>query len=290
MSIFDGMPPIDDDTFRLLSQFFNYDQNLSFITRVLSRDEQSCQIIEKIVLRGSHFHRVPGLLMIPATGSPPYPCVIMAHGLGGHKEDRAEIESDNISITKILTSAGMAILSLDAPFHGERSAEIDFLPIRSYLQPNNYRELVVDWVVEYRMALDYLGSRPEIDINRVGALGYSLGGVVVFILAALETRIKSAVTCVSLPVSQYYLSRIGWDKCNLIHMAPIAPQFFARRIVNTSFLMLNGKMDTWGKIEEIQELFDAISTSVKKFVSFDCGHLLPDEHLLLMVDWFRKYL
>ena len=41
--------------------------------------------------------------------------------------------------------------------------------------------------------LDYFASRPEVDRNRIGCVGLSVGGYRSFMLAALDTRIKAAV-------------------------------------------------------------------------------------------------
>jgi cephalosporin-C deacetylase-like acetyl esterase len=39
--------------------------------------------------------------------------------------------------------------------------------------------------------LDYLASRPEVDRNRIGWVGLSVGGYRSFMLAALDRRIKA---------------------------------------------------------------------------------------------------
>lgn len=47
--------------------------------------------------------------------------------------------------------------------------------------------------VEHRRIIDYLATRPKIDTTRIGATGYSIGGIVTFYPAAVESRIKVAV-------------------------------------------------------------------------------------------------
>ena len=44
-------------------------------------------------------------------------------------------------------------------------------------------------------ALDYLLTRPEVDAERVGCIGHSLGGKEAIYLAAFDARIKAAVSC-----------------------------------------------------------------------------------------------
>ncbi len=48
-------------------------------------------------------------------------------------------------------------------------------------------------VLDNRQVLDYLVTRPEVDPNRIGALGLSLGGIKACLVAASDPRIKCAV-------------------------------------------------------------------------------------------------
>ncbi|MBS1237846.1 MAG: Acetyl xylan esterase, partial [Deltaproteobacteria bacterium] len=41
-------------------------------------------------------------------------------------------------------------------------------------------------------ALDYLATRPEVDSERIGVTGISGGGVMTWLLTALDGRIKAA--------------------------------------------------------------------------------------------------
>jgi len=286
----EGLSTVGEDAYSILVQFYEYDRDVPLDARVLHRDENEAYVREKIVFRGLHNSRVPGYLTIPALDSPPCPCILMTHGIGGSKEDGSELGPEKASITKELLSAGFAVLALDAPYHGERTFEQDYESILSYIRPNIYRELLVQWTVEYRLAIDYLMNRPEVDIARIGMLGYSLGGVMAFNLVGVEPRIKAAVTGVTLPISRYYINRIGWDETMLVRMAPIAPQNFAPAIKSTPFLMLNGKTDPWGTLEEVRALYELIGSPAKELVIFDSGHALPADHMPKVVEWFRRYL
>ena len=48
-------------------------------------------------------------------------------------------------------------------------------------------------VLDNRQVLDYLVTRPEVDPNRLGCLGLSIGGLKASLLAAVDPRIKCAV-------------------------------------------------------------------------------------------------
>ncbi|MDP1832079.1 MAG: hypothetical protein Q8K67_08475 [Geothrix sp.] len=55
---------------------------------------------------------VPFLLMVPATGTGPFPVVIFQHGIGGFKEQ-------TILLAEAACSAGYAIIAIDQPLQGE---------------------------------------------------------------------------------------------------------------------------------------------------------------------------
>ena len=290
MSCYEGLITVGEEGFSILSQFYQHDRDLPLRARTLQRVENETYLREKIVFRGLHNSRVPGILTLPAHGSRSYPCILLAHGMGGSKEERSTVGPEGTSITQELLSAGFSVLALDGPWQGERMVEIDYESIYSYIRPNNYRELIVQWTVEHRLALDYLERRAEIDSRRIGILGYSLGGVMTFNLAGLEPRLKAAVTASTVPLSRHYMQRIGWDETALQRMSPIAPQTFAPEIKSASFLMLNGIADPYSTPELLQELYAAIACPDKELVLFDSGHALPEEHRRNTVEWFQKYI
>lgn len=290
MSYIEGLQTVGKEAFSMLVQFYEYDRDVPLDAKTLHRDENEAYIREKIVFRGLHNNRIPGYLTLPALDSPPYPGILMAHGMGGSKEDGSELGPDKASITKELLSAGFAVLALDAPYHGERTFEHDYEPLLSFFGPNIYREFIVQWTVEYRLAIDYLSNRQDINSAQLGMLGYSLGGVMAFNLLGVDPRIKAAVTGVTLPISRYYISLIGWDETALAQMAPMAPQNFAPAIKSTPFLMLNGKTDPFGSLKEVQALYELIASPTKALMVFDSGHALPEDHMPKVAGWFRQYL
>jgi hypothetical protein len=58
-----------------------------------------------------------------------------------------------------------------------------------------HREEVVLFVTEYRMGLDHLGTREEIDASRIAHVGFSGGAIrAAIVLIAIEPRIRSTVS------------------------------------------------------------------------------------------------
>ena len=53
---------------------------------------------------------------------------------------------------------------------------------------------MVGWrVYDAMRALDYLATRPEVDMNRIGVMGISGGGTTTFFTAAIDERVKAAI-------------------------------------------------------------------------------------------------
>ena len=124
-----------------------------------------------------------GYLRLPA-GPAPFPAVIMAPGLDSVKEELQPT-------AELLLDRGMATLAIDGPGQGE--AEYD-LPIEPA-----YEKVAT-------AAFDWLAARSDIDIDRIGFFGVSLGGYYAARAAASEQRLKA---CVSLCGA--YQFDLDWD-------------------------------------------------------------------------------
>ena len=94
-------------------------------------------------MRGLHHCRVPAYLITPVHYAPPYPCILLAHGMDGSKEVWLESGSVRADTAQKLLMAGFAVMALDAPYHGERTYESDYESIYTYIRPNIYREMIV---------------------------------------------------------------------------------------------------------------------------------------------------
>lgn len=114
-----------------------------------------------------------------------YPCALVMHGLTNNKETAIKLYGNR------LVQKGVAILALDAPQHGEKR-----LPNKKYWTQSTYTIAVHQGVRNYRRALDYLTARPDIDKERVGAIGNSMGAIMCAITGSVDERIKALSLCV----------------------------------------------------------------------------------------------
>jgi predicted esterase len=149
---------------------------------------------------------------------------------------------------------------------------------------NRLREMVVQTVVDYRKAIDYLTTREEIDPERIGVIGYSLGGATAIILTGVDTRVKVLTACVTPS-----FMRIRWPDQH--HLSAIAPINFVPAIKGRPTLMLMGRNDTGQcTVEEAKARYDLIEGESKELVFYESGHRLPEEHISKATEWLRNHL
>ena len=114
---------------------------------------------------------VRGWLRLPG-GAGPHPLVILAHGLGGLKE------WDIPAVADALVGAGIAALAFDYRNFGDSDGtpreEVDHC----------------GQIEDFQNAITFASTLSEIDAERIGLWGTSLGGRNVLAVAALDPRVK----------------------------------------------------------------------------------------------------
>jgi pimeloyl-ACP methyl ester carboxylesterase len=278
--------PIGEEAFRVLTAFYDYDKEIPREARVVELKETATSVRRKVVFRSARSFLVPGYLEFPKQVQPPYPCVLLLHGWSGSKESWWE-DGNYISggdARKALLAKGYAVFALDAQGHGDRIAENDYHVVNLHNEPGaeprkNYftlREIITQTVVDYRRGLDYLATRGDIDMQRIGLLGYSMGGFHAFALTATEPRIKLAVGCV-VPVS--------WS-----HDVVLAPANYARGIGGRPFSMLMGRQDEMCSEVQARDLYALVKGQNTDIRFYDAGHRLPVDYVQDAVAFISAHL
>ncbi|WP_420638643.1 alpha/beta hydrolase family protein [Candidatus Poriferisocius sp.] len=113
---------------------------------------------------------IPGYLRIP-DGPGPHPCAVLIGGLESTKEESYHFEA-------LCHRRGVATLAFDGPGQGEM-----FFDVKLCGDFHRYTSAVLDCV----------SARPELDSDRIGVLGRSLGGYYAMQSAALDKRLKACV-------------------------------------------------------------------------------------------------
>ena len=117
--------------------------------------------------------------------------------------------------------------------------------------------------------VDYLASRPEVDAQRLGCVGLSLGGYRSFLLAALDPRIKAAVdvgwmTSFASQIRRHVLNTIGFS----FHIPGLYRYMdlpdLAALIAPRALLVINGAKDSLFAPEGVRAAFEKIGACFHK--------------------------
>lgn len=152
--------------------------------------------------------RVPGLLLKPTAATGRRPVVIVLHGTGGTKESTLE------TVTK-LVNAGFIGVAIDGRYHGERSvarsgaAEYNAAIVRAW-QTGREHPFFYDTVRDVMRLIDYLETRDDVDPARIGAMGFSKGGIEAYLAAAADPRIACVVPCIGVQSFGWALANGQW--------------------------------------------------------------------------------
>jgi dienelactone hydrolase len=199
------------------------------------------------------------------------------------------------SIASELVRRGNVVIIIDAFYWGERRMLLDQDP-PSYRDPQgmtkaevsdfNRRSQASEQLVTRSLfaagitwpgvllwddlrTVDYLASRPEVDPQRIGCIGLSLGGYRSFLLAALDPRIKVAVdvgwmTSFASQIKQHVVNTIGFS----FHITGLYRYLdlpdLAALIAPRALLVINGAKDSLFAPEGVRAAFEKIGACFHK--------------------------
>ena len=132
----------------------------------------------KVTFPNQYRMKVAGNLFIPKASAPHgrWPAIVVGHPMGAVKEQSANLYAQK------LAERGFVTLSLDLSFWGQSEGQP-----RNVVAPDIYAE-------DFSAAVDFLGTRPFVDRNRIGALGICGSGSFVISAAKIDPRLKAIAT------------------------------------------------------------------------------------------------
>jgi uncharacterized protein len=143
---------------------------------------------QKVTFKNQYNMNVVGNLFIPKNlnQSAKNPAIVVGHPMGAVKEQSANLYAQK------LADQGFVTLSLDLPFWGESEGQP-----RNAVLPDVYAEA-------FSAAVDFLGTRPFVDREGIGALGICGSGSFVISAAKIDPRLKAIAT-----VSMYDMGAVN---------------------------------------------------------------------------------
>ncbi len=273
-------------------------------TVVETPKDSSDELILRLSFPSADGTTVKGVFVRPKADGV-YPVIVLIHGLGGNKDQLAT------HLVPYFVPKGIAVFALDAPLHGERHTaegnkqlfglfmaaqkskiKGDLLAqIHSIDADNAYAKMftgvVHGGVLDYRLALDYLDTRKDVDHKHVGILGYSLGSIMGAILTGVDTRIFCAALCVGGDPSLPFIGEVPDDL--QFSVAEVSPSLYLGHAASRPIFMLNGSKDDVIPKSATDRLFDAAGQP-KEIKWYPSGHSLPEDAFKDAADWSIAHL
>lgn len=229
--------------------------------------------------------KVTGLLSLPNKATDPLPVIILMHGLGDHKAvDYVEFGND------IFTKNGYAVLRIDFSGHGERKKDVfDFDLTGKY--KNWTRSIISQTVFDLRRAVDFIETRKELDANRIGYYGISLGGITGTIFCGVEQRIKVPIVALAGGQMNLLYGKEAFTDEAKNFVSIVEPLNFVKQIFPRPFLMLNAKNDEIVPPMMSKLLYNE-AKGPKNIIWYDAKHRdVPlDKVYQDGLDWYNTYL
>jgi dienelactone hydrolase len=226
---------------------------------------------------------IPGILRKPHHIPKP-PIVILVPGLDSVKEELHAYGDDYLR-------RGMAVLAIDGPGQGEM--EFDH-PIR------------YDYEVPVRYVVDFLETRLDVDSDRAGLMGVSLGGYYAVRAATYEPRLKGVVAVATgYRLAEYYDGQPELTRDAFVHRMKVADRAAAKaelqkfdlsepiRHLQAPLLVVMGRQDRLFPAESNEEMVADSHGKAELLMYEDGNHVcnnIPYRYRPQQTDWMSRRL
>lgn len=209
----------------------NHDAPLDATEQLVAEAKDHAQY--RVEFNGINADRVPAFLYVPRDGKGRHPAVLLQYGSGGNKR------TDYIvALAHQFVARGFLVLTIDVPNRGERRAKGPRNPLEGLMQGGTFLQTLGD----YSRAVDYLVKRDDIDPDRIGYAGISLGAITGIVFVAHEPRVSAMVSIVG-GANMLGTLKVPIDPGVRLLSERIDPFYHVARIAPRPLLLLNAKRD-----------------------------------------------
>ncbi len=210
---------------------------------------------------------VPAYFLAPKDKAAKRPTILFNHSHGGnYRRGKDEIlqGAEYMQMEpygKALTRLGFNVLCFDAWCFGDRRAKTESETFKRMLWRGEVLWGKMVW--DALRAVDYLEDRPDVDPERIGVMGMSMGGTQSWWTAALAPKVSVCVDICSM-TDYRTLDRLGsHDRHGVYYYVPgLLTQFSTADIVSLIaprwHLSLNGESDTLTPREGLKIIDEAV--------------------------------
>lgn len=286
--------------------------------QTMSREDRGDYLLEKFTFDNGAGATVPGYLLLPKNASEKSPAILYCHWHGGQydigKEELFKTNATPVPLGPALANAGYVVIAIDAYGFGERNGHGP----GGQAEKGSAGELTASkfnlwigrclWGMILRddlIALDYLCSRPEVDANRIGVTGISMGATRTWWIMALDDRPRAGVAVACLTRYQDLIATESLKAHGIYYFVPgILKHFDTEAIVALAaprpMLFMTGEKDAGSPTEGIRKIEaavkpvyglygDAAKPHFRSVLYPDLGHVYTPEMWEQTQKWLAEY-
>lgn len=279
--------------------------------KVLSREDKGDYWLERIEFDNGLDALVPGTVLIPKNGNGRRPTIIGLHGHGGSAETICTDTKNSQCVGPMLAKRGYVVAAIDTYFCGRRSHKSQDARYRGASESDLFkihlwhgRSLWGLMQRDQQCLIDYLQIRKDVDPERIGVTGMSMGGTGSWWLAAIDDRIKAVVGVAGFTRYEQLIAHNNQRLHGIYYYVPgILKHFDTEAIYSLiaprPMLMLSGDQDAGLPIDGIEILERKVSRVYNLYdktnlfhsvVYRNTGHEYLPEMQNRMADWFDQHL
>jgi eukaryotic-like serine/threonine-protein kinase len=280
---------VPDSVFEVYKNQFSYDKR-ELNARVDSRDDRSPDwILEKTSFDAAYGNeRMAACLFLPKNVPAPYQTVIYWPGRTSAEaessQDLASFGEFKIFLSHLVRNGRAVVYPIYRGTFERRltgSDAIGFIEMAEARVEHAYQmaEIRVQQVKDFRRSVDYLETRPEIDIKKLAYVGSSWGGRMAPIVLAVEDRLRIGIVALG-------GLETGWRP-------EVNGASYVRR-VKIPVLLLSGRYDMAFPYETSSKpMYDLLGTRAEDKAQkvYETDHWVPqNEGIKETLAWLDKYL
>jgi dienelactone hydrolase len=278
--------------------------------RLVQREQREGYTLERLVLDLNGAEPVPALLLIPEKRQTPAPGLLYIHWHGGMydlgKEQLLVGAEAQPAYAPVCVEKGLVTLAIDSWCFGERRHEAD----GRRGEEDTFKLMLWRGQVLWGMmlfdelrALDYLASRPEVDPERLGITGMSMGATKAWWLAALDPRLRLCADVCCLTDYDELIRIQNLSGHGIYYYVPSLLKHFSTAQINELIvprarLSVNGREDRLTPPAGVERVCAHLLPLYRKYGRegdcrielFDCGHVELPEMRRLILEWLDRHL
>lgn len=252
--------------------------------------------IDKLInIEDIKINKIPTYIIYPKNFKDKMPVIFFYHGWSSDKSKHRNLGS-------FLACNGYLVVIPDSINHGERGL-IDYSDLNIGL--TQFWPTVINSLNEFPLILNYIRSNYQIDENRIGVTGHSMGGMITSGIISQNPCVSSAVimngsgawadATLELIGSQYENQKEYIDK-GLKDLNPIIPINNINKFKNKPILILHGENDSIVPIHSSKLFYNTLKNSYDNkenvnMITFDrLNHYVTESMISEMLSWFQSHL